>query len=448
MQKDIIVFVNAIRPATFNALQIYQEQTGRSFKPVVLVDATIQRSITKRNGQKHEGKELLVVSADFASPASIRAALKPFIERIFAVTSQYENSVTELKKLIPYLPYIPMPTERSLEWATEKKHMRKLMEAYDPTLVPRYLEITDASARTIATICASMSFPVIVKPSGLEGSLLVSMATNEIELQRIITHTFTEIQQAYNKWIKRQAPAVLVEEFMDGDMYSIDTYISAKGAFVHTPPVQVITGHKAGFDDFFGYIRKTPAGLSQAEIEKAYDAVERACRAVCLRSVTAHVELMKTKDGWKIIELGPRIGGFRHEIYSKTYGINHIMNDILNRGGEAPVVPTETLAYTAFLNIYAREEGILTSVAGTDVVKRLPSLLSMKQCAQVGEEVLFAKNNGDPVFEVFLSSESAFGLEQDIATVEQALQLNVESVEEYAWRSIDMASNKAVQPVR
>ena len=65
MSKDIILFVNAIRPATFGALQLYEEETGRVFTPVVLVDKKIQTSIKERNGQKHEGKNLLVINADF-----------------------------------------------------------------------------------------------------------------------------------------------------------------------------------------------------------------------------------------------------------------------------------------------------------------------------------------------------------------------------------------------
>jgi len=437
MEKDIILFVNAIRPATFEALQMYQAQTGRRFKPIVLVDTTIRHSITARNGQAYAKSDLLVLSADFTSAASIRAALGPYMHRIFAVTSQYENSVNELKKLIPYLPYLATPTEKSLEWATEKKHMRQLMEAYDRTLIPQYCEVTDASDKTVAKICETMSFPLIVKPSGLEGSLLVSMVTTKAELQDVLTRTFIAIQGAYDKWIKRQIPAVLVEEFMKGDMYSVDTYVSARGTCVHTPPVKVITGRKAGFDDFFGYIQRAPAGLPPEELEKAYDAVERACRAVCLRSVTAHVELMRTEDGWKIIELGPRIGGFRHEIYAKTYGINHIVNDILNRGGEAPVIPTAIRAHTAYLNIYAREEGVLAAVSGLDAVKRLASFQFMKQCAYVGEEVLFAKNNGDPVYQLCLSNESEAVLEQDIANVERSLRLMVEQPEEYLRQKAD-----------
>ena len=220
------------------------------------------------------------------------------MDRVYAVTAQFENCITELQKLVPYFPYIPMPTESSLDWATEKKLMRQMLEAHSPSLVPGYLEVRDASDDSIAGAEAAVAYPVIVKPSGLEGSLLVSLAHNPEELRAALEHIFEEIQLGYDTWIKRQSPLVLVEEFMVGDMYSVDTYVSPEGVHRHTPPVKVITGHQVGFEDFFGYAQMVPSGLSATEATKAQRTAEEACKALGLRAVTAHVELIKTADGW------------------------------------------------------------------------------------------------------------------------------------------------------
>jgi hypothetical protein len=211
---------------------------------------------------------------------------------------------------------------------------------------------------------------------------------------------------------------VLVEEFMEGDMYSIDTYISHDGTPHHAPLVRVITGQKVGFDDFFGYARLTPVLLSDQEASEAYLTSQKACRALGLRSITAHIELMKTPSGWKIIELGPRIGGYRHDIYRLSYGINHIVNDILIRGGDVPHLPRRVLSHTAVLNIYARSEGYLQEVNGLQILSSLPSYVSHRQIISVGELAQFAKNNGDAVLEVTLSHEDKLQLESDIASIE------------------------------
>lgn len=418
MKLDIVLFINAIRPATFDALEMHKERTGQILIPVVFVDQKIQSAITMRNGQENHAHKVQVISADFDSATSIRQALKPYTNRIYAVTSQYENSVHELKKIIPFLPYLPLPTEKSLDWATEKKLMREMLEAYDTSLVPGYLEVDGSSEDNIRHIESTLAYPLIVKPSGLEGSLLVSMVKNTDELRSTLKHTFTEIQKGYDTWIKRQTPVVLVEEFMEGDMYSVDAYISHDGTTHHAPIVKVITGQKIGFDDFFGYAHMTPVALSEQEINDAYIATEKACHALNLRSITAHVELMRTPIGWKIIELGPRIGGYRHDLYNQSYGINHIMNDILIRAGDTPYLPTNTLSHTTVLKIYAREEGEVKKVDGIDILENLPSYKSHRQIMNIGEQAQFAKNNGDAVLEIFLNHEDKPQLEADIAEIE------------------------------
>lgn len=425
MEKNVILFVNAVRPATIAALDAFQTETGRVFEPLVMVDKRIQATIDEVNGQANLSKPITTLAVDFDSIRDIQAALMPYMDRLYAVTAQYENCITELQKLVPHVPYLSMPTERSLDWATEKKLMRKMLEAFDASLVPGYMEVHDASDKTIAAVEKTLHYPVMVKPSGLGGSWLVTMAQNREDLQLTLDHVFATIQSGYDNEVRRRKPAVLVEEFMEGDMYSVDTYVAPNGTCRHTPPVRVITGRKVGFDDFFGYLRLAPSGLDEAQIALAQQTAEKACKALCLRSVTAHVELMKTPHGWKVIELGPRIGGYRHDIYNLSYGINHIMNDIRNRAGEEPSVPTEAGQHTAVMYVYGKNEGVLTATHGLEDIRDLPSLVSIVQTWQVGDAVRFAKNAGDPVFTITLSSADESQLQKDIATIEQTLVLDV-----------------------
>lgn len=424
--KDLIIFVNAIRPKTFKALKDYEAESGRRFTPIVLVDEAIKASIFACNGQDNLPEQVTVVTADFSSAASLRKALQPYHDRIFAVTSQYENCIQELRQLLPYLPYISAPTEKSLTWATEKKHMRKMLEAHDATLVPKYMEVSDASPETVALIEATISYPVVVKPSGLEGSLLVTYVNNTQELQATLARTFAAIQEAYDTWIKRQKPAVLIEEFMVGDKYTIDIYVDVKGTCRFAPMVGDIVARKVGYDDFFGYRAFLPSGLSDVENQKGQTAAAEACRALGLRSTTAHVELMHTANGWKIIELGPRIGGYRHELYDLAFGVNHIVNDIRNRAHEVPDIPTKLQKYASVFNIYPRKEGVLKAVRGLDKTKQLASFTYVTQRTAIGDRALFAKNGGDVVLNVMLSHPDKAQLEADIAAMEAAIVLETE----------------------
>ncbi len=428
MDKDIIIFVNAIRPATFEALSEYKTLTGRYFEPVVLVDEEVKEEIFECNGQDSLPKKVKIVTADFNSAASVGAAIKPFEDRVFAVTAQYENCIEELRQLIPYFPYLPMPTERSLIWATEKKLMRQIMEAYDASLVPKYIEAFDAQQSTLEKIEARLSYPMIVKPSGLEGSLLVNCVENQKELESALNYTFHSMQNLYDTWVKRQKPAVLVEEFMAGDMYTMDIYIDAQGSCYYTPTIGTIPGRKAGYEGFFSYKEFLPSGLSSEEEEQARRISTMACHALGLRSVTAHVELMRTASGWKVIELGPRMGGDRHYQLAQAYGINHIVNDIRIRAGETPDIPTTLRKNVAVIDPHVHTEGILKEIYGLEEVKKLSSFINVRQNIPIGEFVLFAKNGSDPILSIVLSHEDKARLESDTARLEALIKFDVEPV--------------------
>lgn len=425
MSKDVVLFVNSINSPTYQILHNYNRKTGQDLKPVVIVDERIQQSIFTLNQQDHIHGNATLLTADFSTPESIRQALLPYEGRIFSMTTQYENSIPELRKLIPFLPHIPAPTETSLDWATDKKLMRQAFNAYNPTLSPQSFHVTDTSEPTIEMIERGTQYPLIIKPSGLERSLLVSVVHNRKELIATLHRTFSYLEQAYQQWMKRLEPTVLVEEFMEGEMYSIDTYISAQGVYRHAPTVRVVTGHAIGFGDFFSHLQLSPSGLTSAETRQAQYIAEQACRALGLRAVTAHTELMKTPHGWKIIEVGPRIGGYRHNLYSMSHGVNHILNDILNRGGRVPVIPKKIKHYTAIFKTYAREEGPLGAIQGLEIAKKLPSLTAMNIPFRKGDALKFARNNGDAPIEITLCHPSADQLQSDIETLKECIQVEV-----------------------
>lgn len=434
-----MLFINSMFAPTVSALRSCEKQTGRHFTPVVIVDINIHESIHTLNDQNHlTDNNVEVITADFDDPVSIRNAIRPYEERIVVVLSQYENSIHEFKKIIPYLPYLQTPTESSLDWATDKKLMRAAFDAYDPTLSPASLHVEDATETTIAAIERKLSYPIIIKPSGLECSLLVSVASNRQQLVLQLRNTFKQLHTAYRHLLKRLEPSVLVEEFMTGDMYSIDAYVTIDGKCRYTPPVKVVTGNKVGFDDFFPYLTITPTDLSSAETATANDAVDRACRALGLRATTVHTELMLTPKGWRIIEVGPRIGGYRPELYSLTIGLNHIANDIVNRMGITPVIPDKILHHAAVLQTYAREEGRLKTIHGLDKIERLSSYVSMKQRFKEGDMLYFAQNNGHPAFEVMLCHDDEAQLQADLKTVESVLHIEL-MVEKKAPASIVVA---------
>ncbi len=221
-------------------------------------------------------------------------------------------------------------------------------------------------------------------------------------------------------------PRVLVEQFMDGEMYSVDAYVNSKGVAYFCPFVHIKTGRAIGFDDFFGYQQITPTLLKKTSIEAAEAVAIEAIKALGLRASTAHIELMRTEDGWKVIEIGPRIGGFRRDLYQLSYDINHAMNDILVRIPRKPIIPKKVQGYSAAMKFFPKREGILTGLTGIMKVQELASFKKVNINKKIGDKCLFAKNGGVSICNIILFNESRSELLADIRRIESMLEIKTE----------------------
>jgi len=369
----------------------------------------------------------MVLPCNFDSPESLTQCVKAYEDEFLAVTARSEKNIPYLRTVIPYVPYLRTPTQDSLTWATNKIEMRKRFGAYDKSMSPAYMVVSDAKKKTLKAITEKIGTPLVIKPAGLAESMLVAIAFHREELEKSLRRTFRQIRAQYKKWGGRWEPQVLVEDFMEGEMYSVDAYVNSRGKVYFCPLVHIKTGRAIGFDDFFGYQQITPTLLSKESIRAAQETSAKAARALGLRSTTVHVELMKTEQGWKIIELGPRVGGFRDTLYELAYGIKHSENDIAIRIPERPKLPRKIKGHVVVFKIFARQEGVITNLLGIKKVQALESFHSMRQQKKIGDRAVFAKNGGKSVFNIFLFNKDRSRLLADIRRMEQLLKIETKT---------------------
>ncbi|MFH1189025.1 MAG: ATP-grasp domain-containing protein [bacterium] len=420
MTKNIILYVGT-PPKENDAIRAYEKQSNRSFRVALLYD----NKKSKRQNIKPQNFDICI-PCNFNSIRSITKALIPYQDDLMVITGIGEKSMPYLQKVIPYVPYLRTPTSESLGWSTSKILMREHLQAYDTTLTPEFMVVRDITDKTIADIKNVVGFPLVIKPTGLAESLLVSICYHEEELEHILKKTFKKIKAVYKAVSGRGEPTVLVEQFMEGKMYSIDGYVNSRGATFFCPMVYVKTGRSIGFDDFFGYQQMTPTILTKESIDAAQGISKKAIKALCLRSTTVHIELMKTSNGWKVIELGPRKGGFRHQMYSLSYNINHTMNDILIRIPEKPIIPKKIKGYTAAMKFFAKKEGKLIKLTGLKKAEELKSFYSLKISKKLGEQCRYAKHGGRSVFNIILFNPDRSKLLADIHRLEQMIKIETD----------------------
>lgn len=419
-EKNIILFVGKIYGHMIDAIRTYEKESKMKFRIGLIHDSKIKLDQYTQAALERIDVHL---SCDFNSERALQKTITPYQDEILVLTTRSEEEIRRMAKVIPHVPYVLTPTVKSLFWSTDKIKMRERLHAYNPKITAAFTVVKNTTKATIKSIEEKVGYPLIVKPSGLAASRLVSICFHREELEDILKKVFKTIDQVYKKNLRQHEPEVLVEKFMEGDMYSLDAYVSADGKIYFCPMAHIKTGKTIGFDDFFGYRQITPTLLNETSIATAQMVARESIYALGLRNTVAHVELMKTEDGWKIVEVGPRIGGFRHMMYEFSFGINHTMNDVLIRMGKKPQISKKIKGYTVAMKFFAKTEGKLAKLAGIKKAQDLKSFKRVYINKKVGDSCKFAKNGGSSVFNIILFNKDRSKLLADIRRLETMIQI-------------------------
>jgi len=421
-KKGIILLVG--KPTNAVAKSFY-ETYKNNFKSNYRLGLIMSKKDKKYMKDFVKEKFDVIIYCNFADRESIIKELKNYEGEIKVATCRSESNIPDFRKVISHLPYIKSPSTKSLIWTTNKTAMRKMLRAYDKNISPKFRLVNDTTKKTIKEIEKDLQFPVICKPAGLAASVFVSIAYHPEELQDVLKKIFKNLGKIYKRDGGRGEPQVLVEQFIEGELYSTDAFVNSVGKIYFSPFVYIKTGRSIGFDDFFGYQQMTPTKLNKTSIETAEKVATKAIYALGLRSSTAHVELLKTEEGWKVVEVGPRLGGFRDTLYKLAYGIDSTLNDILIRIPKAPLVPKKPKGYAAALKIFAKTEGKIESIRGIRKIEELKSLKNYIINKNPGDTVKFAKNGGKSVMNLTLFNKDRSKLLADIRRFEQSLVIKV-----------------------
>ena len=423
-QRDVVLTINVVEPALVRAVKLQSIALGRELTGLVLVH---EQYASQEDRPKDETGLFTEIICDFNDKEALQAVLEPYQDRLLVATCRYEEAIQPFAQVIPFLPNLNTPTPESLHNSSDKSKMRKAIGDYDASLVPRfqYLEVDDLE--NLEQLVSEFHYPVIVKPSGLSKSLLVTRCDTDDELKKCLDKTFGIIHDIYDREQYPGRKGVLVEEMMQGNMYSTDAYVMPDGEIFCLPLIKVVTAHQAGAVGFYSYYSSVPADLPEVEIEKAYSAAKSSIVALGLTSSTAHIEMFHTEEGWKIIEIAARIGGRRDLFYREVYGIEHYVNDLSVRMGVKPEMPDKPAKHATGLLIYPETEGEIESIVGVEEARELKSIVRLEVHAEAGHLSHFSENGGNPIVDAILSNEDKEQLEKDTAKVRELVKIHIKS---------------------
>ncbi len=241
-------------------------------------------------------------------------------------------------------------------WSTDKYHMKQ-----------RFIEsgIPCAKGRLVKSVDEVNDFelPVIVKPRDNSGSRGVKLCRSKEDLVSSINEAF-EVSRL---------DSVLVEEFIEGKEYSIESlHYDKKNKIIQytekstTPfPYNVELGHIQ------------PANISNEDSQKINEILNKIGIALHFNNCPSHTEIKINNRGIFVIETSPRLGGdyITSTLTPISTGVN--MEDLLIRIALSEKINPnpQNLQYAGVRFFSFKEGSIVKRVPKKDIIKDLPYLV-------------------------------------------------------------------------
>ena len=285
--------------------------------------------------------------------------------------------------------------------ATDKGEMIKAFEAAGVEH-PWYYIIEDAAK----PLPEGITYPCITKPTDNAGSRGVMLVNSREELEAAL---------AYSSENGRSG-TVIVEEYMVGPEVSVEVIV-----WQGVPHVLQITDKlTTGAPHFVEMGHSQPSRLPMVDQEKIKDLACRAVRAVGIDNGPAHVEIMLTKEGPKMVELGARMGGdcITTHLVPLSTGIDMIKATMDICLGQAPDIELQFSKGSA-IRFFDVPCGTITAIEGVEEAKAIPGVREISFTKQVGDTAGQIGASGDRAGFVIAQADTA---EQAVVVCEKALQ--------------------------
>ena len=179
---------------------------------------------------------------------------------------------------------------------------------------------------------------------------------------------------------------ILIEEYMKGTEVSVEVLVVDGKPHV----LQITDKITSGEPYFFEIGHSQPSVLSAEVKEEITDLASRAVLAVGLKNSAAHVEIMVTEQGPKMVELGARLGGdciTTYLIDTSVSGIDMAQATIEMSLGITPDVNDyKNSGKCAGIRFIPAEEGTLKEIRGLEEAEKTDNLIKIEITGVIGKK--------------------------------------------------------------
>ncbi len=324
------------------------------------------------------------VYVNFSNEAELEIAIEK-LGQIDGVITIYENYIITAAKIAKKLKK-PGLSMASATACSDKYKMRGLLSKSKSNLCPDFARATNI--KNVEKFAAEHHFPLILKPANLSKSLLVTKNDSLSQLQKNYKQSLNLIGSVYSKYAPASTPSLIIEEFLDGTIHSVDAFINDNGQpIILKQIVDYQTGHDVGYNDNFHYSRKLPSKLPQEKQKQLIECAKAGIKALGMRNSAAHVEIIMTASGPKIVEIGARNGGYRDKMHLLANGIDITTAALDIAIGKTPEIKATRNDPCTVLELFPKESGEYIGLQNEKKLRSLDSLVYLNIKAEKGQKV-------------------------------------------------------------
>lgn len=334
---------------------------------------------------------------------------------ILTVCDYYVDAISAVAKALD----LPQAFSSNVAQVRKKHRVRQLID--DANLPNCKYEVAYSWEETLSA-AKQLGYPLVMKPSDLASSALVSLINNESELKQ----AFSDIDEMKVNFREQwREPLWLLEEYMAGEEYSVEAC-----TFRGETTILGITDKSITGEPFFienGHM--FPADIEESQAKQITDLVLKTLQAVGHDHGLSHTEVKLTPEGPKIVEINSRPGGnYIAELMEIVTGFDVLKAHIELALNIKPDVETKiTQCQSAAVQFYVpHQTGIIQQVNGISQLEQHDKVHRFQFEDLVGKTVEPAIDNATYLGHVITFDNSGKGARKIAEQLINQLSVEVE----------------------
>lgn len=233
-------------------------------------------------------------------------------------------------------------------------------------------------------ILEEVRYPCIIKPTDNSGSRGVILVEDQSEIRNAYSYSRSQSREG----------KVILEEFLRGDEVSVEVMVLNGKSHIIAVTDKLTTG--APYFVEMGHSQQSRLNFESVEMIKKE--ASRAVNAVGIENGPAHVEIIVTENGPKLVELGARLGGdcITTHLVPLSTGIDMVKATIDVSLGLNPDI-SQLFERGSAIKYFSVPPGVIESIRGVEQAKSKKGIKEVTLTKNIGEVVSPVQSSADRV---------------------------------------------------